>query len=379
VSLGAVVAREDEAAMAAADCVDAASTPGALAGTAVTVKDWIDVAGLPCEGEQTERSGRVPDRDATVVARLRAAGAIVIAKTQPQADHPIHGRCHHPDDPERTPGGSSSGEAALVGAGASLLGLGSDSGGSIRLPAAWCGAAGLKPSHGLVPDTGHAPVVGFRQDGRTVIGPMATNVARLTAVLRVIAGPDGIDGGCAPVPIGEPADVAPGTLRVAVIESDGGWRPQPSTAAALDGAASVVEERGGLISGEAFPVGLDESFDITMRYWRRVALSGAEADQQLRDWDRYVRRVSRAARDVDVILSPVVADVAPVRRDMTGEDYAWTLPWSLSGWPAASVPFGVDGSTGLPLAVQVVATRWHDHVALAVAGWIEEAGGATWS
>ncbi|MFA9563111.1 MAG: amidase family protein, partial [Acidimicrobiales bacterium] len=116
-----------------------------------------------------------------------------------------------------------------------------------------------------------------------------------------------------------------------------------------------------------------------MRYWRRAALSGAEADQQLRDWDRYVRRVSRAARDVDVILSPVVADVAPVRRDMVGEDYGWTLPWSLSGWPAVSVPFGVDGSTGLPLAVQVVATRWHDHVALAVAGWIEEAGGTTWS
>ena len=64
---------------------------------------------------------------------------------------------------------------------------------------------------------------------------------------------------------------------------------------------------------------------------------------------------------------------------MVGEDYGWTLPWSLSGWPAVSVPFGVDGSTGLPLAVQVVATRWHDHVALAVAGWIEEAGGTTWS
>ena len=374
-----MVARDDAAALAAAAQVDAAAESGVLAGVPVTVKDWIEVAGMPCEGDQSEGTGRVPGSDATAVARLHSAGAVVVAKTQPQADHPVHGRCEHPADPGRTPGGSSSGEAALIGAGASPVGLGSDSGGSIRLPAAWCGVAGLKPSYGLVPNTGHVPVVGFRQDGRTVIGPMATNVAWLTAVLRVIAGPDGVDGGCAPVPIGEPADVPPGTVRAAVVESGGGWRPQPSTAAALDGAVRVVEERGGMISGEAFPVGLDESFDITMRYWRRAALSGAEADQQLRDWDRYVRRVSRAARDVDVILSPVVADVAPVRRDMVGEDYGWTLPWSLSGWPAVSVPFGVDGSTGLPLAVQVVATRWHDHVALAVAGWIEEAGGTTWS
>ena len=114
-------------------------------------------------------------------ARSRA-GAIVIAKSQPGADHPIHGRCRHPIDLDRTPGASSSGEAALIGAGASNLRLGSDSGGSIRLPSAWCGVVGLKPSFEVVPNTGHYP----RVDGRTVIGPMARRVADVAAVLAVI-------------------------------------------------------------------------------------------------------------------------------------------------------------------------------------------------
>ncbi len=153
-ALGAVVARDDLAAIAAAERLDAAPGGGRLSGVALTVKDWIDVAGLPCEGESPEPTGRTPTDDATAVARLRAAGAIVVAKTQPGSCHPLHGRCRHPFDADRTPGGSSSGEAALLAVGASTLGLGSDSGGSIRLPAAWCGIAGLKPSFGLVPDTG---------------------------------------------------------------------------------------------------------------------------------------------------------------------------------------------------------------------------------
>src|SRR5688572_3589617 len=148
--LGAVVARDDGAALTAAAEVDRRVERGPMHGLAVTVKDWIDVVGLPCEGESPERTGRLPADDATVVARLRAAGAVIVAKTQPGAHHPVHGQCHHPMDRARSPGGSSSGEAALLGAGATTVGLGSDSGGSIRLPAAWCGVAGMKPSFGLV-------------------------------------------------------------------------------------------------------------------------------------------------------------------------------------------------------------------------------------
>ncbi|MCB9381768.1 MAG: amidase [Acidimicrobiaceae bacterium] len=377
-ALGAVVARDDAAALSQADALDGLPEDARrlpLFGRAITVKDWIDVAGLPCEGESAERTGRVPSRDATAVARLRAAGAVVVAKTQPGADHPIHGRCHHPVDPLRTPGASSSGEAALVGGGASQLGLGSDSGGSIRLPAAWCGAVGVKPSAGLVPTTGHFPRVGDRVDGRTVIGPLTRSVADAVTALRVIAGPDGVDAGCMPVPLGDPALVHIDGLRVAVFLGDGGWAPAPSTCAAVERAASLLADAGALVMAEALPAHLAESFDITTRYWRRAghdpSLTGVDVDLQLRDWDRFAGRMLRASAAFDVVVGPAVADVAPHHRPLDGEDFVFTLPWSLAGWAAVSLPAGVDAATGLPLAVQIAAPRWHDHVALAVAAHLE--------
>jgi amidase len=365
--LGAVVDRDDAAVLERA----AIAGPGVLAGRAVTVKDWIDVEGFVCEGQSPERTGRRPARDATVAARLRAAGAVIVAKTQPGADHPIHGRCHHPHDPARTPGGSSSGEAALIGRGASTLGLGSDSGGSIRLPAAWCGVVGFKPSYGLVPTTGHVPRVDGHADGRTVIGPMATNVADIAAVLRVIAGPDGIDHACVPVPLGDPASTRLSGLRVVVLPDDPRWPTAPSTHGAVERAARILERLGVVRVDVALPLDLSESLDITQRYWNRFQQSGADVDRQLRDWDRFSNRMLRASADVDLVLGPVVADVAPIARPLTGEDYVFTLPWSLTGWPAISLPAGADPVTGLPVAVQIAAPRWRDHDVLAAAGAIE--------
>ena len=370
--LGAVVARDDAAAVAAAGDLDASPSAGAWATTMLTVKDWIEVAGLPCEGLSAERTGRIPPRDATAVRRLRDGGAIVIAKTQPGADHPLHGRCLHPVDPLRTPGGSSSGEAALIGSGASSLGLGSDSGGSIRLPAAWCGVAGLKPSFGLVPTTGHFPRVGGRGDGRTVIGPMARRVADLARALVTIAGPDGVDPDCVPVELGDPAAVTMRGLRVALVD-DPGHRPAASTWSAVERAVGHLASLGAIVLDDPIAPHLDEALDITDRYWRRSLLSGADADRQLGDWDRFRRVLTRAAPRFDVVIGPVVADVAPLRRPISGEDYLYTLPWSLTGWPAMSLPFGTDPSTGLPLAVQIAAPRWQDHVVLAVALRLEAA------
>ena len=373
--LGAVVARNDEFALRSADEMDAAPIGGQRpwAGRTITVKDWIDVAGLPCEGVSPQRTGRIPARDATVVARLRAEGAIVVAKTQPGDSHPLHGRCLHPHDPNRTPGGSSSGEAALIGRGASTLGLGSDSGGSIRLPAAWCGVVGLKPSAGLVPTTGHFPRVGERADGRTVIGPLASTVDDAAAALWVIAGPDGVDAGCVPVPVG-PGEIRLAGLRGAVV-AEGAWAPAASTQAAVDTALSHLRDAGALVVDSALPVHLDESLDITQRYWQRAAhdstVTGVDVDVQLRDWDRFAGRMTRAAAGLDVVVGPVVRDVAPMVRGLTGEDFVFTLPWSLTGWPAISRPAGVDSGTGLPLAVQIAAPRWHDDVAIAVARWLE--------
>ena len=369
--LGAVVERDDGAALARAATLDHEDHPTAWTGRTITVKDWIDVAGLVCEGENGERTGRRPERDATVVARLRSAGAIVIAKTQPGAVHPIHGRCAHPLDPERSPGASSSGEAALIGRGASTLGLGSDSGGSIRLPAAWCGVFGLKPSLGLVPNTGHFPRVAGRHDGRTVIGPLSRTAADLAATLEVIAGPDGVDPDCIPVAVGDPGSVSIAGLRVAVLDGGDAWRPAPSTAHAVDRAVRTLEDLGAVIIDEPPPVDLDESLDITNRYWMRRSLSGADADQQLRDWDRFSGRCTRGSAHFDLVVGPTVRDVAPLVRPITGEDFVFTLPWSLTGWPAVSIPAGTDAATGLPLAVQVAAPRWDDHVVLAVAAALE--------
>jgi amidase len=359
--LGAVVWRDDDAVLA-----DAARHRSPRC---ITVKDWIDVAGMPCEGESAVRTGRVPERDATVVARLRAAGGVVVAKTQPGADHPQHGRCFHPLDPARTPGASSSGEAALLGAGASTLGVGSDSGGSIRLPAAWCGVVGLKPSFGLVPVTGHYPRVGDRHDGRTVVGPMATTVADARWALSVMAGPDGRDPDCIPVPIGGAVEVA--GLRMAVLHDDDLSGASPSTRAAVAHALDVLREAGA-VDADALPPHVDESLAITQGYWGRSHLTGAEAHQQLVDWDRFRVQMQRHSASFDIVVSPVVADVAPPYRALTGEDFRFTLPWSLNGWPAISVPFGVDEPTGLPLAVQVAAPRWRDHVVLAVAATLED-------
>src|SRR6478735_56903 len=237
--LDAVVAFEDDRALADAAALDRAFAErgpvGPLHGLPVTVKDWIDVEGFPCAGETSDRDRR-PGVDATVVRRLRAAGAVVVAKTR------VWGRVAHPRDPARTVGGSSSGEAALVAAGASVLGVGSDSGGSIRLPAAWAGVCGLRPTAGRVPTTGHFPRVGPRSDGRTQIGPLAASVDGLELALSVLAGPDGRDAGAAPVPSSRGVDLR--GLRVAAAFGEGEWQPSARVAAAVERAADVLVAAG---------------------------------------------------------------------------------------------------------------------------------------
>ena len=341
---------------------------GPLHGVPITVKDWIDVAGLPCSGGWIEHRDRVPTRDATVVSRLRAAGAVIMAKTAVQVDSPVYGPVFHPRDATRSPGASSSGEAAAVAGGGSPGGVGSDSGGSIRLPAAWSGAAGFKPTFGRVPNTGHFPRVGDRSDGRTQIGPIASTVPDLVEILRVIAGPDQRDAGVVPVPLGDPATVAVGGLRIGWMTSEASWQPDDAIGRAVESAVASLATRGASAVGEV-PQHLDEAFDITLRYWQRSSLSGADADRQLTDWDRFRSRALGQWDDVDVILMPVTRTPAPQHRAMEVTDYVFTLPASLTGTPAAVVPVGEED--GLPIAVQVVARPWADHVALAVASALE--------
>jgi amidase len=363
------VAAWNDSALATAQALDTETARGALHGVPFTVKDWIDAAGLPCSGGSRRYRDRRPTVDATAVARLRGAGAVLIAKTTVQVDSPLFGRVLNPHDLARSPGGSSSGAAASVGGSAVPLALASDSGGSIRVPAAWCGAVGFKPTFGRVAVSGHFPVVGDRQDGRTQIGPIASSVALARMVLDVIAGPDGMDPACAPVASSSaPIDFA--RLRVGYCLGDERWRPSAVNRRAIESAIDVVAARGAEVVGDV-PMDLARALDITQRYWRRSLLTGDECAAQLADWDDYRRC---AADWPDIVLAPATTDVAPLHRDMTEEDYVFVLPASLTGAPALVVPNAWDGL--LPASVQIVARPWRDDIALAVGAAIEAAAPA---
>ncbi len=231
---GAVAAFDDDRARADAAELDRAfierGPVGPFHGLPVTIKDWIDVEGFPCEGLTSPPVGRRPSADATAVARLRAAGVVVLAKTHAWGPTDPGHRVRHPLDPDRTPGGSSTGEGVAVASGVSPLGLGSDSGGSIRLPAAWCGTYGFKPTAGLVPTTGHFPRVGPLGDGRTQIGPLCRDLDLVDLVLAVIAGPDGHDPGVVPVPRRRAPEADLSGASFAVVLGEGGWWPTPAVA-----------------------------------------------------------------------------------------------------------------------------------------------------
>ena len=316
-------------------------------------------------GGGTSRPPACPRRDHG--RAVRAAGAVVIAITTALADSPAHGRTVNPRDPTRAPGGSSSGAAAVVAAGASPLALGSDSGGSIRLPAAWCGVCGLKPSFGRVPLTGHFPRLGSLSDARTVIGPLAGSVGDLALVLRLIAGPDGLDGGTLPVPLEDLATVDVSRLRIGTMHGGDADEVQTSLAALRAVGATVVDE--------PIPDVRDEALEITRRYWTRARRDGRANEQLLWDWDRFQRRMLRCMAPLDALLVPATTEPAPTWRESIDTDYVWQLPWSLTGSPAVVLPVARAGD--LPVAVQIVALRWNDHVVLAVAQCIESAVSAS--
>ena len=278
--LRAVVAINADACRAAAQTADDAlargKAAGPLHGVPFTVKDWIETHDLPCSGGVEERRNFVPTRDATVVARMRAAGAILLGKTKPGADDAVHPRARNPYNVARSTGGSSAAEAAIIAAGGSPIGLGSDSGGSLRLPAAWCGIATLKPTAGFVPVTGHFPRVGGIADPRTQIGPMARSVDDLDLILRVIAGPDGRDPDVIPMALRDLAAVRMAGLRVAVCTEVSGVRPAPEVADSGTAAANALAAAGATVV-EARPPRIDEALAITQAYWARArSLSASE-------------------------------------------------------------------------------------------------------
>src|SRR5437588_6197789 len=198
--LNAVVFATAESAIKEARTADRRNTRrralGPLHGVPFTAKDIFNTAGLPTTAGLRMLRTHIPDHDATVIARMRRAGAILIGKTNcppggvgTDSWNPLHGGTRNPYDINRSPGGSSSGEAAIIAAAGSPLGIGSDSGGSIRLPAHYCGIAALKPTTGWVPSTGAYGLVGGLMDPRSQVGPMARYVNDLAMCFRSCSGP----------------------------------------------------------------------------------------------------------------------------------------------------------------------------------------------
>lgn len=425
----AVTASDPEAALRAADAADAARRGGderPLLGLPVTVKDCLDVAGLPTLSGTLARRGHVATADATVVARLRAAGAIPVAKTNVpelcssfETDNLVHGRTNHPLDPERTPGGSSGGEAAVLGADASIVGIGTDGGGSIRVPAHYVGIVGLRPTVGRTPETGAWPDT--RATGTadlTCVGPMARHVEDLALLLPVIAGADDVDPFAVDVALGDPRRVAFRGLRVGVLLDHPHAAPiTDGVRAAVERAARTLEQQGAaVVPIDASALAGDgpsatELFFAAAGADGGAAMRAATADAHGHHHPQFAALLAAAAADdpptaadyfavrerlhrfrahvrarfatIDALLAPVVSGPAPRHGEPPARvpaarylDYAafeHAHLVAVAGLPSCAVPVATED--GLPVGVQVAAAPFREDVALAVAGALEAAHG----
>ena len=407
--LNAVVQIQAEAARRQAreadEAVSRGERLGPLHGIPITLKDSLDTANMVSTWGTAGRADFTPEHDATVVTRLRAAGAIILGKTNtPEftlagiTDNAVYGRTNNPYDVERSPAGSSGGAGAILAAGGSALDLGSDTGGSIRMPSHYCGIAGIKPTSGRVPRTGHA--ISFEVgalDAFTQIGPMARHVEDLGLTLSIIAGPDGHDPAVVPAPLGDPQDVSVRDLRIAFFTDNGIKSPSPDTVSTVRAAAGVLADHGVSVT-EDRPQGVSDAERLWYSLyladggaWIRQLIRAAgtehmssaldwmqtaqpvslpEFTQELSRWNVYRSEMLAFMEPYDVLLCPVSATPATRHNDPDGPDFTYTFAHNLTGWPGAVVRCGMSAE-GLPIGVQIVAHPWREDVALAVAQYLE--------
>jgi amidase len=414
--------RARRAAQDAESAVMRKSPLGALHGVPASIKSSFNVAGLRCEAGTRLRAGFVARQDAPLVTRLKNAGAIILGTTNApellmawETDNLLYGRTNSPWDLERTPGGSSGGEAAAIAAGMSAGGVGSDGGGSIRVPAHFSGICGLKPTPGRIPSTGHFPVSAGPFASIGVVGPMARTVADLKVLFEVMHGPDTGDTNAAPVPLRRTSDDESRRLRIGYFEDDGRTPVTAETRAAVRTAAEVL--RGAGFQVDAFqPQGLEEARQLWWKYFVVAGgmllgpmFSGRESDlspmlREFLDWssaqpahtgrtllDAWIRRDAARAQffaqmqRYPILLCPAAA--IPAFRhgerswQIEGKTVHYLDAWSyteffnLLGNPAAVVPVG-QSSEGLPIGVQIVGRPWEEEQVLSVAAALEKQCGS---
>lgn len=407
VQLTADQAREQ--AKSADDALAAGQRVGSLHGVPMTLKDSIDTAGVISTAGTSGRANYVPSQDATVAARLRRAGAILLGKTNTpeltlsyETDNLVYGRTNNPYDVGRSPGGSSGGAASIVAAGGSAFDLGTDTGGSIRQPAHFCGVAGLKPTSGRVPRTGH--IVSYDMgalESLTQIGPIARSVDDLNLILSVIAGPDADDPYIVPISLRNPDQVRLASLRVATYTDNEAVTPTADVINTVQAALSVLADAGATIS-EAGPQAVTNTHSLWMdlatadggawikqvldqagttqihpiietRFLNRPTLSTAEYNTMLRYTDQVRSDMHHFMQDYDLIVCPVNAyptmPHSEAAEKVTG--YTYTRIYNITGWPVVVVRAGTSAE-GMPIGVQLVAQPWREDVALAAAKQIEQ-------
>jgi amidase len=388
---------------------------GPLHGIPITLKDALETAGIISTAGTKGRSSFVPAEDESTVARMRAAGAIILGKTNVpelslafESDNLIYGRTNNPYDLARTPGGSSGGEAAIIAAGGSPLGLGTDLAGSIRLPSHFCGIAGLKPTTGRVPKTAIFPPRGGLTTDLSQSGPMARRVEDLALTLPIISGIDWRDPSVVPMPLGDPGAVDLSSLRVAFHTDNGISTPTPETISIVKTAARALKDAGVRVE-EARPEGIEETYELmhgllgadggagvqtllklagtleTHPLLQRVqellrprAITTVELGGLLMRLYRFRSRMLAFMEHYDAIISPACAHPAAAHgnsfTEQTGTAFSYTMTYNLTGWPSAVVRGGTSPE-GLPIGVQVAARPWREDVALALAAEIERATG----
>ena len=396
---------------------------GPLHGLPITIKDTIDTAGMRTTSGSRVRAQHVPQQDAPAVARLKTAGAIVLGKTNVpemaipyECDNPVFGRANNPHNPQLTPGGSSGGEAAAIAACLSPAGIGSDLSGSIRVPAHFCGIAGLKPTVGRVPMEGHTPSASGVVGLGACIGPMARTVQDLALLFRVLADPTDVQ-----TKEDESLDLIKlRGVRVAWYAEDSQVPVADEIQKAIDSAVHALSEHG-LEMFEALPPGVSKAPQLWIDLFSRAANSeigslyrgrGDEAgplvsrflenaDDEPDEFEDRIDNAERLASAVvererlredllrwmkatPLILAPVGATAAfehgRQRVDVDGayvnifRAFSYSQAFNVFGFPAATVRAGKT-SSGLPIGVQVIGRPFDEMTVLAATAIIEEALG----
>lgn len=393
-----------------------------LLGIPCTVKEFCGVEGMPQTGGVWARRQKLASQDGEVVRRLREAGAIILGITNApeggvwhETSNPVFGRTNNPWDTNRTCGGSSGGEAAILAAGGAVFGVGSDVGGSIRIPSAFCGIIGHKPTHRMIPGTGHFPPAIGGSVAPFTIGPMCRKVADIMPLLQIMAGPDGKDPLCVEQPLGDPNAVDLTKMTVYPLESNGRVKVAEEYRQTVRAAARCLERRGATVR-ELHNDKLKYAFDMWAAVMKEFGPSYADIVGEngevalLQELSRYPRGRSHHSGAVLVLMvleklldrftsqiQQRLALIAELQQELEAElgetgvilhppfsrhpprhrtigltlfDAACTALFNVLEFPVTQVPMGV-GSRKMPLGVQVAAARGQDHLTIAAAAALE--------